>query len=520
MIERIVEHWLTRTSERSFETPFVQLLTAEGFKVLHAPAHHPQEHGKDLIAISPTGELCAYQLKGPNLDLKEFTQHAQGQLLALVATAISYPGVEPPRPPDRAFLVTSGSLTPPVRGRLEALNVGNAARKVGKLECIEKEQLVARFTRAHGKYLPSEPREFNHLFELLLNDGKGFLDVSALTNLLNKTIGEAREDTELERSRAIASGVLFTSYAVAPWEREENHLAVAQGWLVLCAAILHYATATQLDERFWVETFDLAFAAAETALLALIDEIGNKEDFLVPDLAESLVYPTRSLLICGYISASYLANRNRNFEHTEVLKRVLKRELPFIRITGEGGCPALFLIATALSEMSEKLAAGNLVAAWATTIARVNAPDSDDAVPDPYHSHEECLRRSIGAEVNDPEERFDGNTYSLHVAIDWLVRRNARPFLTQLWPDITRVTFCEFEVSAPEFTIWPGDSAGVLKMWHGGRPQSWAQLVVDAAKEQDKLPPGLLARKQFLPFVGLLFPQRFTRGLASAIDRP
>jgi hypothetical protein len=34
VLERIVEHWLTRAGERSYEIAFVQLLLAEGWRIL------------------------------------------------------------------------------------------------------------------------------------------------------------------------------------------------------------------------------------------------------------------------------------------------------------------------------------------------------------------------------------------------------------------------------------------------------------------------------------------------------
>lgn len=77
MLERIVENWLTSAGERGFERPFTQLLAAEGHRVLHGPVHHPFEHGKDIVTMAPGGDLCAFQLKGEPIGLRELEQIQQ-----------------------------------------------------------------------------------------------------------------------------------------------------------------------------------------------------------------------------------------------------------------------------------------------------------------------------------------------------------------------------------------------------------------------------------------------------------
>jgi hypothetical protein len=69
MNERLVEDWLTKANERSFQTPFAQSLLADGMQVVRV-GHSPHEHGKDIIAIASDGRAHAYQLKTGDLDLK------------------------------------------------------------------------------------------------------------------------------------------------------------------------------------------------------------------------------------------------------------------------------------------------------------------------------------------------------------------------------------------------------------------------------------------------------------------
>lgn len=71
MRERIVEDWLTRINERGYQAAFGQILAAAGDKVLRI-SHGPYEHGKDVLTLTPAGEVHAYQLKDGDIGLKEW----------------------------------------------------------------------------------------------------------------------------------------------------------------------------------------------------------------------------------------------------------------------------------------------------------------------------------------------------------------------------------------------------------------------------------------------------------------
>jgi hypothetical protein len=62
MNERLVEDWLAKANERSYQTPFAQSLLADGFEILRI-GHSAHEHGKDIIALDNAKKVHAYQLK-------------------------------------------------------------------------------------------------------------------------------------------------------------------------------------------------------------------------------------------------------------------------------------------------------------------------------------------------------------------------------------------------------------------------------------------------------------------------
>jgi len=230
LLERVVELWLTSATERAYEAPFSQLLSLEGYTVLQGPAHHPYEHGKDIVALSADGDLCGFQLKSGDLHLPAL-EKIHGQLLALATTAIDYPGVSPPRPPDKAYLVTTGALTPPARDRLRSLNTASRSRGICEISLVEKENLVARFSRSHWSFVPTSVEDMDSLLQFLMSDGRGPFDTERLLALIQRISSSASDGASSRAvSRMLGSTMLLAAYSTRNWLRADNHMAVAQAW--------------------------------------------------------------------------------------------------------------------------------------------------------------------------------------------------------------------------------------------------------------------------------------------------
>ena len=521
MLARIVEHWLTRANELGYQTAFTQLLSNEGYRVLHGPVHHPYEHGKDITAVSPEGFLHAFQLKGGRIGLPELDA-IQGQLLALAGTTVSYPGVEPPRPPDRAFLVTNSQLTAPARDRLRSFNDSNRRLRTATIEVIESEQLVARFVAAHEQYLPSELRDLNAILRLVLADGRGPFPTREFADMLWGLVDPGEGDSSGRGiARALGAATLLTSYALGAWQRESDHVRVAEAWLVLSFTILRVAEAAALPSESWQASLGLATANLRQALSDLVDEAAEAEDLVIPDVVEGLIYPARAALVCGYAAALFLSERSlgQADELREKVRAVLVRESEFWSAPGEAGTPHLLMIATALEVLGEVELAAKVVFGWASSLAAANAPNSEEAAADPYHSMEEVLLHSLGGESDLEDEQFGGRAFTLHVAIEWLVRRDIRPLVAALWPNITKMHFTEFVPDEVEDLLAHYASSGVQRTWAPATPGSWADLKRDAGSfSPEELPGTLWKHLELLPYLPLVYPHRLTAVLARALD--
>ena len=523
MIERLIENWLTSSGERGYEVAFAQLLASEEHRVIQGPVHHPHEHGKDILTFSANGELHAYQLKGPDLvKLRDF-ENLQEQLFALAGTAITHPAVDPPRRADRVFLVTTATLTPPVRDRIEKFNISTVPDGWPPIEPIERDQLVARFVAAHGTYLPQSLPDVRTLVELYYSDPASLFPVKMFAGYLSEILPFPPQDASVPACRqAIASVTLLTAYAAASWARSENHLCVAQAWLTACVTLMRFAAVRTLDTRLWLGSYELALEAARVALASLSKEAAHAKDLVVFDLIDGLVYPTRALFVSGFLSAYFLSERTLgdvDEPATERVRTILTRETSHVQIVGESAVPAFMMMACALEHLGQIQMAKGMMLSLVRDLSKMNQRHSAGALADPYHDTEQILLQQVGADSDLEGEEFDGRSYMLHVAIEWLTRRLWRQHLAMMWPDITQVQFFEFQPSSPDQYLAVQDDAGELKMWFAGQPQSWAALLAQSQTlDRSRLPEILWVRREMIPYLPLLFPYRLTATLGHAID--
>src|SRR5271165_1786041 len=94
--EKLIEIWLDSAGERQYQFAFRNALLSAGFTILHNTSHTALELGKDVIAVSPDGELFAYQLKGNPSGRLTISQWQQllPQINTLVYQPVSHPSIK------------------------------------------------------------------------------------------------------------------------------------------------------------------------------------------------------------------------------------------------------------------------------------------------------------------------------------------------------------------------------------------------------------------------------------------
>ena len=148
MQERVIENWLDRASELSFQMPFCQMLSSEGHTVVHLTRHCGMELGKDVLSIGADGVPCAYQLKGAGggrITLKRWRDELNAQAFDLVVGKIVHPSIDS-KQHHRAYFVTNGTLDEEVIAAIDRMNVQWADAGMGhlRLRTIVRGELLAK----------------------------------------------------------------------------------------------------------------------------------------------------------------------------------------------------------------------------------------------------------------------------------------------------------------------------------------------------------------------------------------
>lgn len=238
-------------------------------------------------------------------------------------------------------------------------------------------------------------------------------------------------------------------------------------------------------------------------------------------MAEGLIYPSKALLVSGFVSAYLLSERTLgdiDKSATNTVRTILTREVPHARIAGESDVPAFMMTACALEQLGQIRTAESMMISLVRVLSKQNQQRSHNALAAPYHDTEQVLLHRLGADSDLEGEQFAGRSYMLFVAIEWLARRLWRQTLAEMWSDITRVQFVEFQPSSPNQYLAVEDDDGELKTWFARRPQSWTDLLRGSRTlDRSRLPEILWDRREMIPFLPLLFPYRLTATLGHAI---
>ena len=526
MIENLVDVWLTEASERSYEAAFGQLLVIEGYRVVQGPMHHAHEHGKDIIAWSPEGELCVYQLKGGKgrLDIAA-VEKAQDQLSAAARAAVMHPSLPSPRSPDRVYLVTNQTATGPGQDRIRVLSEGNRSRGEAPLQMIERAELISRFVAAEGRFFPSSPKALNTFFSLFLADGRGELPRRDFFRLLEEILPmSGRRAKASDAGRAISAAALTTAFALRRWADLENHAEIAMGWSCYATQVLRLAERNRLGRSHWYGPYRLALEEARRHARHLLDEANAVDDLAIPDAAEPIVYAARAVKVCGLVSALAVSERiefGAHYAHRGIAGRLVLRELDCLQVVGEVQAPDYFLSILALSEAGEYRAATLMLLSWVVCVARANQTDSMLPFPDPYHSVEDVILDRLPPEGTVfADEDFAGRAYTVHIGVRWAVRRLWRQALNSTWGNVSRIDHHSFEPSKPGDYLAPESSRGELTSWFYPTPTSWSDLCSEANEcDSSALPRTLLSCPELVPFYCLALPHRFNATVADLLDR-
>jgi hypothetical protein len=148
-----------------------------------------------------------------------------------------------------------------------------------------------------------------------------------------------------------------------------------------------------------------------------------------------------------------------------------------------------------------------------------NQENDQAGMPPPYWLQEKVLSLRYGLLAPYEKERFTSHSYTIQSALDMLVRRLCRQFVSLQWKSASRLSFCDYVPDAKsDWFAWRTDK-GDLRMTQSQQPMSWSVWRKNASEISAQSVPSVLIKHSqwMLPFV-LTFPHRLNRSMAAVID--
>ena len=309
MLERVIENWLDKATERSFEQPFCCMLVAEGHTIIHLTRHGAMELGKDIITISPDGTPCAFQLKAGNISLAKWRDEVSAQTFDLVSLKINHPSVDSSKH-HKSYLVTNGNIAEEVSRAIDDRNQtwANQGQPYLHLKTIVRGQILEKAQGLGNDLWPTELTDIKTLLEIFLENGQGVLPKEKLASLFESTFPLKLSDNENEPSkthceRVIASAAILCAIAISSFSNEKNHVAEIEAWMLYISYVLALAERWELSTKAYENEFEIATQSIYNTLANLCDEIKERECLIEGDpLTDSYVHEFRMTWLLGLMS--------------------------------------------------------------------------------------------------------------------------------------------------------------------------------------------------------------------------
>lgn len=525
MIEKLIENWLTNVHELGYQIPFCEVLLTQKYSILHVSTHGRGEHGKDVIARDRNGQVLAFQLKCGDIALPEWRQmrHEVEELVRL-PVSITLPTLVDAEI-HKSVLVTNGELRGDAPANIRAFSETWRQKNAPLLEVWQKNQLLRMFIDAHGTYLPTKLPDFREFVELYVADFHDRIERRRTAEFLEKLISASVVSGKGRKTkRAIESMVLLAAYLIEPYERVNNHVSALEGWTIAAATIFHVAERENLSPTHFEASLDLIWKAIVRNLGKLCKETFERDHFVESAhiFAETdFIRGVRTLLSLGWLTATSLLRRfSDDIEvDAKLLRQTVKKGCLGLRLCGDADWPSIVCLALYLERLTSASEAERLLEIWVQCIIATNKNDELGGFPPPYWLQEKVLALRYDQLPPHQKELFTDHSYTLQSALDMLVRRFCRRFISNCWSDVSRLTFCEYVPdSASEWFLWRSHS-GDLQMTISQQPASWSQWKSFVSGVRRGSVPSLLLKypKWILPFA-LTYPHRLNRSLSAVID--
>lgn len=513
MIERILENWLTKASERSYQLPFCFLLVQQGKTIVHLTRHCAMEHGKDVIATDVNGTAHVYQLKGVSggrIKISDW-QGMLGQLTQMVLTPVTHPSVNSTQY-HISYLVINGDIDEEVQSAITSFNLDWEKKGFPqyKINTIVKGELLTMALENKEWFFPSEIKDIKSVLEFFLQDGKGCLEKGQLSEILYNHLDPYNIKSAAEFKRKATSGALLCSLCTTAYSNEANHVAVSEAWMVY---IVNLFRATELSGRELKDIKDELSIAKEIifgSIANIVEEVQPLDNFLMSDtLRDGFTFGHRTTIVLGMIAWLGLADPDADID---AINGIIHKNLKYMTVWGESALPYLLAIYFYHDKHIKIVKSEEVIGVFLTTIVQqIFSPTS--LFTDVYTTTEMTISSLFSTE--EQEHHSPRISYTLYPFLLFAAKEGCRRFVEALWPKISECIFLEIKMqSLTDLYSWRVREAEEVAT-HPELTQSWAELLKKAEDfDSSKVPTALVENVDLLPLFWMVFPHRLTPDLA------
>jgi hypothetical protein len=527
VLERAVENWLAKASERSFQIPFCYMLARQGYTVVHVSSHNRMELGKDVLAIDKEGIPCAFQLKGGDITMRKWRSEVEEQMLDLAYGKVKHPSIGSSER-HRPFLVTNGQIDETVVRALGDVNETLQERGLLPIETKVGGELVAEAQALQSNLWPSELVDARDLLELYLHDGRDVFPKEKLASLLESTLPFEKTDKGKPQSkttcqRVITSAAILTSLVLSSFTEKGNHVAEIEAWTMYVAYVLALAERWSLAPKYYQAEIDIALRVIKNKLTDLAQEVIERNSIAegLPTADEPFREIRRhwlAALLCVLVLWRKVEN-DRPDDLDRFVARFAAESLRRLHLWGEAVIPQLLAVYWYQRMVNARSGdADRLLWLLARLICRAKKSGTQEIIPDVYTEPKEWLPyiadQQLEALLGDGpllgyrlakqplETGWKGYSHVLEGLVHLLAQQNWKERVRELWPDVTRINLHVFEFDEPwHFYRWRNDT-GAEKVVVPQRTQDWKNLKASANDSSGTELPVLI--RQY-PILALLF---------------
>ena len=530
MLEKIIENWLDKATERSFQQPYCYMLSADGHTIVHSTRHSAMELGKDIITIDPDGIPCAFQLKTGNISLAKWQNEVSRQIDDLVVGKIPDSLVNSPKH-HRSYLVTNGRVEEEVSRAIDDRNRTWASliHSDCHLKTIVRGQLLERATELGTELWPSELSDTKTLLEMFLESGESVLPKERLASLFEATVplkllDSGKEPSKSHCARSIASAGLLCAIVTSNFSEKNNHVAEIEAWTLYIAYVLAVAERWGIPVKTYKNELEIiAKPSIYNSLANLCDEIKERDNLIEGDpFADSYVYRVRVTWLLGLMSIYALWRRGGEMEKDETddfLREFCKEKQHLLELWGEAAVPQFLAFFWYFRKVNATMAPDVFLYHLIAAICQRNGPNSKTFLANPYYETEDILPYLLGIAEEPLAETFTGNSYALEGLVHLFIRRNWKQTMKDIWPGVSKLASISFKPkNSWDFYRWRNKDG---KRWdvYPEPTQQWDELkALSFESEGACIPPTIKNDPILLLLFLCVYPHRMNAEIMRWLD--